>query len=231
MDVASAKLSTKPDTWSIKDGVYNCSTCVPAVKTMADGKVHAVPGHDYFDAMSVTVVDPTKVRYTYMRGGKTVTDSSDTIGPDGASLTSEWTTTDNAKGETVTGKGVMKRVGASPAGEHATSGSWIRTNDVQLSDQVLTLTLRVDGERLTMVQPTGETYSAAFGGPKVPLRGDSAGTMVAVKRAGDGLVETDYRRGKAVSRFAMMPLSPGRMRFVSTDLQTNSTSEFIGVKQ
>ena len=63
VDVASAKLSTKPDLWLIKNGVYTCSTCIPMIKTPADGKPHAVPGHDYFDTMTVTVVDPTSVHY------------------------------------------------------------------------------------------------------------------------------------------------------------------------
>lgn len=228
VDVSTAKLSTKPDVWMIKDGIYTCSSCVPVVKTQADGKVHPVAGHDYFDAMSVTVASPSTVRYVYLRGGKTMTQSTDTIGTDPAMLNTQWSSTDNAKGETVTGKGVMKRVAAGPAGAHATSGSWIRTKDVQLSDQVLTLKLKKTGNTLMMVQPTGETYTATIGGPKVPLKGDPANTMVAVTQSGKTLIETDYRNGTAVSRFSMMPMPDGTMHFVSTDLKQNATSEFTG---
>lgn len=230
VDVSSAKLSTKPDVWMIKDGTYSCSTCTPAVKTPADGKVHPVSGHDYYDAMSVTVVDSATIHYVYMRGGKTVTDSTDTIGTGGSTINSKWSTSDNAKGETVTGKGVMKRVAAGPAGAHATSGGWIRTNDVQLSDKVLSLTLKMVGNELTMMQPTGETYTAKIGGPKVPLIGDPAKTMVAVTKTGNTLIETDYRNGKAVNRFTMTPMANGTMHFVATDLKLNATSEFTGKK-
>lgn len=229
-DVASAELSTKPESWAIRNGVYSCTTCTPAVRIPADGKVHAVPGHDYFDAMSVTVVDPTRVRYVYQRGGKTVTDSSDTINPGNATLTSEWTSTNNANGDPVSGHGIMKRVGAMPAGAHATSGNWIRTKDVQLSDKVLTLTLKMTGDSLTMTQPTGETYTARIGGPQVPLTGDPAGTTVSVRRVGKAIVETDYRRGKPVNRFTMEPMPDGRMRFTATDLKTDTTNSFFGTR-
>ncbi|WP_174279711.1 hypothetical protein [Sphingomonas bacterium] len=60
-DLASAKLPAKPDVFSVADGVFRCSTCTPPVTTPADGRFHAVPSHDYFDEMSVTVDGPTQV--------------------------------------------------------------------------------------------------------------------------------------------------------------------------
>ncbi|MDQ2892746.1 MAG: hypothetical protein M3R64_06610 [Pseudomonadota bacterium] len=233
VNVASAKLSTKPDVWAIKDGVYTCSTCTPAIRVAADGKPHGVPGHDYFDTMAVTVVNPTTVHYLYARSGKTVNDSTDTLAPGGQKLMASWTTSDNAKGETVKGKGVMARVSPAPAGAHAASGGWRRTNDVQLSDQVLTVKLAMAGNALTMTQPTGETYTATVGGAMAPIKGDPAHTMVKLTRSGpQTLVETDYRGGKPVSRFTMTPMPGGKtMKFVSTDLKANTTSEFAGIRQ
>jgi hypothetical protein len=233
VDVSSAKLSPKPDVWMIKDGVYSCSTCTPAVKVPADGKPHAVPGHDYYDMMAVSIVDPHTVSYRYMRDGKLVTESTDTASADGKSLTSSWKSDDNPKHEMIAGKGVMARVAPGPSGSHAVSGSWRRTNDVELSDQVVTIMLNKVGDVLTMKQPTGETYTATIGGAMAPIEGDPAGTMVKLTREGaNTVVETDYRKGKPVSRFAMTPMPGGKtMGFVSTDLLTNATSRFTGVLQ
>ena len=160
-------------------------------------------------------------------------DSIDTLAPDGRTMSTSWTTTDNAKGETITGKGVMARTSPAPMGAHATSGGWRRTNDAQLSDQVLTLMLKMDGNALTMTQPTGETYTAVVGGAMVPLQGDTANTMVKVTRGGPmTLVETDYRGGKPVSRFTMIAQPGGKtMKFIGTDLKANATSEFTGIRQ
>lgn len=233
LDVSSAKLSAKPSVWMIKDGVYTCSSCTPRIRVPADGKPHPVAGQDYWDTLSVQVVDPKTVHYVYARAGKTVTDATETLGAGGNTLTNSWTDYDNAKGEALPGKGVMTRAAAAPAGAHANSGGWRRTNDFQLSDQAMTLTLKRTGNRLTMVSPTGESYTATIGGAMAPIKGDHANTMVAVRQGGPGtLVETDYRKGKPVSRTTMTPMPGGKtMKIVNTDLIANRTNEFTVVRQ
>ena len=43
-DKASVKFAGKPDEFSLKDGTYNCTTCIPPLTVAADGAFHAVAG-------------------------------------------------------------------------------------------------------------------------------------------------------------------------------------------
>src|SRR5262245_34592230 len=56
-DKASVKFSGKPDEFSLKDGKYNCATCIPPFTVAADGQFHDVTGRPYADSMSVKAVD------------------------------------------------------------------------------------------------------------------------------------------------------------------------------
>ena len=44
IDVSTAKLPDKPDDFLLKDGMYDCKTCVPPVRVKADGQDHRVTG-------------------------------------------------------------------------------------------------------------------------------------------------------------------------------------------
>src|SRR5208282_6430898 len=47
--VDSIKISGKPDVYELNNGMYDCSSCVPAYKIKADGSEQPVAGHDYVD--------------------------------------------------------------------------------------------------------------------------------------------------------------------------------------
>ena len=66
----SVKMTGKPDVWQIADGEYTCSSCVPAVKVKADGAMHKVAGHAYYDELSVRVISATNVEMTQQQAGK-----------------------------------------------------------------------------------------------------------------------------------------------------------------
>ncbi len=232
VDVKSAQLSTKPDVFAIKDGVFSCASCAPAYKVAADGAPHAVAGHDYWDATSVTVVDPMTIRRALMKNGKSTGEGTETLSADGKTLVTVYRSDNNAKGMMLETTSKAMRVGPAPAGAHAISGSWRATNDVQVADENLTATLSVKGQMLTLSFPTGESYTARFGGPAVAMMGDKAGTMVSVKRAGpNGFVETDMRGGKTVGNNTYTVASPTIMHVKAFDARRNTTDNYTMTKQ
>ena len=231
-EVSSAKLSTKPDVWTIKDGIYDCTSCTPPYKIAADGKSHPVADHDYWDAASVTVVDPATLTFTRYRAGTEIGTAKLALSPDGNMLTYTSTSADNAKGTTITNTSMAKRVGPAPAGAHPASGSWQAVNDgAQISEENLIATMSMTGKVVKFALATGEHYEATIDGPQVPFVGDKAGAKVAVTAAGKGFIETDYVNGKAVGTYSYVPVDATTMSFKSVNLRANTTDEFVMKKQ
>ena len=47
-DLSSAKFPQKPDEYLLKDGTYQCETCVPPIQVKADGQDQKVTGQPYY---------------------------------------------------------------------------------------------------------------------------------------------------------------------------------------
>ena len=82
-NVKSVTTTGKPDVYDISNGMYSCSSCVPAYKIKADGSDQPVPGHDYLDHEAVKVVNATTVEFTDKKAGKVM----QTVSADGKSIT------------------------------------------------------------------------------------------------------------------------------------------------
>ena len=232
LDVASAKLSGKPDTILLKDGQYECSTCTPPYKIAADGKPQPVAGRDYWDSVSVKVVNPTALETTRYRKGVAVGTTKIELSADGQMLT--WTTTssDNAEGKAITNSSKSKRTAPAPAGAHAVSGSWVAVNDgAQIADESLLATISMKDGTVSQKFPTGESYEAKLGGPQVPVVGDKAGATVAVVAEGAGFKETGFVNGKAVMENTVVPVDATTLTLTSHDLKSGDTSTYTLKKQ
>ena len=231
-DVASAKLSTKPDTFTVKDGVYDCTSCTPPYQIPADGKPHPVADREYWDAASVKVVDASTLEVTRYRKGAAIGTVKVTVSADGQMLTWTSTSSDNADGKAITNSSKSKRSGPAPAGAHATSGSWVSVNDgAQISDESLTETVSLKGDTVTLSFPTGETYEAKLGGPQVPVKGDKAGATVAVVAQGKGFKETDYVGGTAIGEYVYTPVDDKTVTLTIHNLKAGTTDEYTLKKQ
>lgn len=231
-DTATAKLSTKPDTFVIKDGVYDCTSCSPPYKIAADGKVHPIAGRDYWDAGSVTVVDANTLQWARYRKGVSVSTTKIAVATDGNTLSFTSVSNDNALGKSITSASLAKRVGPAPAGAHAASGSWLAINDgAQIAEENLTATMSMTDDVVTMTLGTGEHYTAKLGGPQVPFVGDKAGAMVALKKAGAGFVETDYVSGVAIGTYTYLPQDATTMTLKVANMKAGTTEEYTLKKQ
>jgi hypothetical protein len=231
-DVATAKLSTKPDVFTLKDGQYDCTSCTPPYKIAADGLPHPVADRDYWDAASIKVVDANTLEFSRYRKGAVVGTSKVELSADGQTLTYTSTSSDNVEGKAVTNIVKSKRTGPAPAGAHATSGSWVAINDgAQMAAEAITATISLKGDTVTQKFPTGEHYEAKLGGPQVPFVGDKAGTTIAVVAEGKGFKETDYVGGKAVGEYVYTPVDATTVTMKVKNLKSGTTEEYTLKKQ
>ncbi len=232
-DPSTLDAGSKPSVFTLKDGMYSCSTCVPAYKVKADGAFHATPGNPYRDAVSVKIVDARTVKFATQKAGKTTYAMTETVAEDGKTMATDFTDTTAANGTAVTGKMVLRRADAAPAGSHATSGAWLQTKDTAVADAGMTATFRSEGKAMTYSTPTGVTYTATIGGPRAPVTGDVGWDGVTlVSKGADTLVETDYRGDKKIGVNVLKVSTDGRsVRSSSQDLLHGTSSAITLVKQ
>lgn len=230
-DLSSIDFSKRPRVVAVKDGVFTCSSCVPAISLKADGAFHPVAGHPENDEMSVKVVDARTVEEVDRKGGRTVGTAKIILASDGRTATVHWADTTNPGAPKASGEVVNTRVAPAPAGAHPLSGGWLATR-ARESDAAITQTIKLDGDTLTMTTPTGQSYVVRIGGPAAPFKGDPAVTTVSVKRAGPlELVETDFYDGKPVTELRMTAAPDGRsILFHGKNLKTGSTTSGKAVK-
>ncbi|MGN6373945.1 MAG: hypothetical protein ACTHMG_00150 [Sphingomonas sp.] len=233
IDTSSAVLPTKPVELSLDGATFSCASCAPAYSVPADGAFHPVAGQPYFDETSVTVVDPNTVKLAYRQKGKPVETLTETVSGDGKTMTYTDVDTSAPSGKPITTEGSLTRLTAGGEGAHAISGSWRNDRITSASDDALTMTIAAKGDTVSFTQPSGYHYTATLGGPPVPIVGDQANTMAAIKKSGPrSITETDSRDGKPVSTWAMTVEPDGKtMQVDSHNLLRGTTSHFKAFKQ
>jgi hypothetical protein len=233
MDVKTAQFPTKPDVFLLQGGMYHCKTCVPPVDIKADGQDQKVEGYPYFDMMSVKVVDDHTIETITKKNGKTNGTSKTSVSPDGNTLMFEFSDSSATSGDPVTGKGEETRVAKGPAGSHAISGSWRTSKMDSFSDNGLAVTYKVEGESLTMTNPTGQSYTAKLDGTDAPYKGDPGTTSVSVKRMDKSTIEeSDKRDGKVIGVARMTVSADGKSMAISYDDKLHgTTSKIVAQKQ
>jgi hypothetical protein len=232
-DLSTAKFSEKLDVILLQDGMYHCTTCVPAIEVKADGKDQKLSGNPYYDTMSIKVVDDHTIEETDKKNGKTVATSKTWLSADGNTMTTEFTDSSATSGAPVTGKGEATRAAKGPAGSHAISGSWKAAKMDAMSDNAMTITYKVSGDSLSMSSPTGQSYTAKLDGTDSPYKGDPGTTSVSVKRVDKNTMEeTDKRDGKVISVGRLTVSADGKtMTAAFEDKQRGTTAQFTATKQ
>lgn len=231
IDLKQMKMPTKPDVMVIQNGMYRCTSCVPAVSVKADGKYHKVSGHPYYDMLAVKIIDDHTVREMTRKAGRDIGTSTTTVAGDGKTATFEFT--DNGMAEPVKGNGSMTRVAKGPAGSHALSGSWLTADYGDVSDNALTRSYKVEGDMFRMSAPTGESYTAKMDGSKAPYLGDPGTTSVSVKKLGDRVMQETFMRDGKVTSVDKMTVSPDgtRMTIAVDDKLHGSNMSFVAMKE
>lgn len=219
-DKASVKFEQKPDELALKDGTYNCTTCIPPLTVAADGQFHAVTGRPYADEISVKAVDDKTIEIHSKKGGKEVSNASMTVSADGNTLTRKFH--DATVSPAIDGSSTSTRSGPAPAGAHAASGAWTPSQVGEYSDEALNSTYKIEGNKVTW-SGVGQTFTAELGGPAVPVTGDIGGSTVAVTQEGNSLKETYRRDGKVVNELVTTLSADGKsITWVSSDPRDGS---------
>lgn len=234
VDMSKVNFPKKPDVYVLQSGTYECKTCTPPYAVKADGTDQPVTGHPYYDSVAITVVNDNEVKETDKKSGKVVATSTSTVSADGKTVKFEFTDSSNTNGgPPVTGSGEAVLVEKGPAGSHAISGSWRTTKLEGLSDNATVFTYKVDGNSITMSNPTGQTYTAKMDGSDTPMMGDPGTTSVSVKMLDkDSLEETDKRDGKVIGVFKFAVVGDGKTAKASfEDKLQNRTTDFEATKQ
>lgn len=232
-DPATADFGGKPTVRMLKGGSYTCTSCTPSYTVKADGAFHPITGNPYVDAVSVTQVDPSTVKFAYRRAGKVTGEETLTLSPDRATARFVGTDLSAANGTPVSYDVEETRIGAAPAGAHAMSGNWRAKAGGTISDAALTLSMKTSGDNMTISYPTGESVTARFGGPAAPVSGDPGKSMVKLVRTGaSSFTSTQMRDGKVTSVAKVSVVPDGRtMTYDSANQQNGSTARFTATKQ
>lgn len=230
-DVASVQFEEKPDVYLLKDGQYNCSSCVPPFTVAADGQFHAVD-RPYYDSMAVRTDDDRTVTLMRKKGGRDVGEDKLAVAADGKMMTVEFRDSSTPDAPPVTGKVTLARVAEAPEGAHAISGSWKTAKVDAVSDEGMVFTFDREGDTVNLSTPGGISYSAKLGGPEVPIKGDIAGTMVKVEAVGDnGVRETYSRDGKVTNVSTYTVGADGKMSGVSENKLNGNITRYMANKQ
>lgn len=233
-DLSKLKFPTKPDVLVLKDGRYQCSTCVPTkIDIVADGHDQQVMGNPYFDTMSVKTEDSKTVDIIAKKNGKVVGKERDTVSEDGNQFTSEWTGRNDPESPEMSAKGVHTRLAKGPAGAHAISGSWRTEKATDASESLVTVTYKSIDNGLEMSQPNGSSYSAKFDGKDYPYKGDPGTSSVSLKRINDRHIEeTDKLDGKVIV-VADITVSPDGQTITTAvhDKRAGTTFTIVSNKQ
>lgn len=229
-NISSAQFAEKPDTFLLHNGEYTCSTCTPKIAVKADGADHEVTGEQDYDTLAVKQVDDKTVQFTRKKAGKAVDESTDTVSPDGDTLSLEFKDFP-PQGQPTTGKIIFTRVARGPKGAHAISGSWRSSKVENVSEQGLTMTLKSTPDGLSMDLPFyHESYEAKFDGKEYPVKGEATGT-VSVRKVNDSMiVETRKRDGKTLS-VNEITVQGNKMKVVSKDFSGNTMMSFTAERQ
>jgi hypothetical protein len=182
----------KPIAYSLADGMFRDGNRV----VKADGKDQKVPATGYWDTVSVRIVDDHTVEVTSRKAGKPTFTETDTVSPDGNTLTQ--VVKDTTEAEAVTLESVFSRIAPAPPGAHALSGSW-QIFKQSRSENSTIVTYKCTSLGFSAETPLGERLDAKFDGKFYQIEDDPAHTMVSLKLINPYTVEqTNVRDGKVV---------------------------------
>ena len=182
----------KPFVLSLANGIFRDGNRV----LKADGKDQKVPARGYWDTVSVRIVDQHLVEVTSKKAGKPMYTETDTVSPDGNTLTQ--VVKDTTEAEAVTFESQFRRIAPAPPGAHSVSGSWQIFKQSRSANRTI-ITYKCTSQGFRAETPLGEKFDAKFDGKFYLIEDDPARTMVAVKQIDANTVEmTNQRDGKVV---------------------------------
>lgn len=224
------KFSSKPIVFSLKDGMYDCSSCAPKIHVKADGSDQPVTGQAY-DTIAVKDVDPHTIQVVAKKNGRSSWEQTRVASEDGK-LDVKTTSHPPDSDQVITTESTLERLGKAEPGANATSGSW-KLLKASESENGLLATFKGSGTEMSMSDPTGWSWTAKFDGKDNPVKGSDGVDSVSLKQLNDHTIEASYKRGgKLIVVEKMTVSSDGKtMTTVSDSKLTGRVSTFVASKQ
>ena len=207
----------KPIAFSLADGMFRDGNRV----LKADGKDQKVPATGYWDTVSVRIEDNHTVEVTSKKAGKPMFTETDTVSPDGNTLTQ--VLKDTTEAEAVTFETEYRRTAPAPPGAHVLSGSWQIFKQSRSANSTI-ITYKCTSQGFSAETPLGEKFEAKFDGKFYLIEDDPARTMVAVKQINANTVEmTNQRDGKIVFVVRLEVTPDGKAIHASSESKENGS--------
>lgn len=226
------KSKLPPENISLQNGMFKCASCAPAYEVKADGQDHEIKGSPMVDKVNVRQIDDKTIVLNEKKGDKVLSTVKYSAQADGT-LRRDWTYTPES-GKTVTGSGVLKRVGEPASGAHAVSGTWEIQKVENISPEAMQMTLKSMADGLEMMTPLGYHYNAKFDGKDYPIEGVAGNMKVSLKKVDANTIEeTDKSsEGKVLAVNTMSVSSDGKTLTMNVDDKlSGSTMKWILDKQ
>jgi hypothetical protein len=226
-----AKLPPEPTIFYLTNGIYDFESGVTKFHVKADGQDQSVSDVPY-DTIAVKELDTHTIQVVTKKNGKTAGEQTRTVSDDGETLTYKVTDHPPDSDQTITRVLTFERVGKSPSGAHATSGSW-RLQKYANSENGLLETYRSDGDELTYSRPTGFAWTAKPDGKEYPVKGSFVYDSVSLKQIGDHTIELSFKRGGKLMGISKHTVSSDgrKMTQVNENKLTGHVSTFVAEKQ
>jgi hypothetical protein len=218
----TALLPQKPTEYVLANGMFRCSGCLANLQIKADGHDYKIAESSYWDTASVRVADAHSVEIVAKKAGKTMYTETDSISPDGATLTQ--VEKDTTEAQTVTIETLNRRVTNGPAGSHSISGSW-RAYKINRSKNGSTIKYRCTADGFSAETLIGERFAAKFDGKYYSVEDDPGGTTVSAKLLSSNSVELSFKRdGKVVGLLHLTVVPDGKSIHVVNENKESSTT-------
>ncbi|QTD56907.1 hypothetical protein [Parasphingorhabdus cellanae] len=227
IDTSTAKSENSDSKFTLIDGTFSCSNCIPPYSTIADGQWKPMV-RSGFDEMKVEVVDDKTVKSTVRLKGRELSELTWTVSDDGSSLTQYFVNL--AGDETTEGSVSMNRTADAPEGAHAVSGSWALAEVGEMSEASLLATYTLEGGTFSN-KSNGAVWSATLGGDPVAIEGSQSGTMAKVEKVSDSVYRITYILDDEVVNITEMTINDDTLSVVRTDPRDNSVFRYIATRQ
>ena len=197
----------KHDVIDLKNGVYECHSCMPPYSQKADGLDHAVSNDPDYDTRRISILDARTVLRTARKGGKVVVESKLIAAADGATLTELQTVMMFSPTHPTVVRIRSRRIGPGGPGSHPVSGEWQRL-DYDLPNNDEDTTFHVEGDTLSMSDKFGRSFSARLDGSDAPYVGSPDFTSVSVKLVDARTIEERDKNGGKVVKITRWAVDP-----------------------
>lgn len=229
INLSAAKFSPKPISFYVAQGWYHCDSCTPAVSVKADGTDQPVTGQAY-DTLSVKQVSDDTLALVTKKNGKVTNEQTRVVSKDGKTLTVN-IKVHHADSDTVNDVvATAKLIGAKPAGvDSSTSGNWQALKETEGTPE--TMTIKVNGDEVTVSEPTGLTYTAKLDGTSAPVKGSFSTDSVSVKKVNANSLETTGSRDGQATFVSKWTVKGRTLTDETTSKPSDRVSTFTWTKQ